>query len=88
MDKENLRRQVDDLQVEGVAIPCCMTGYARVEKSLMLLGLCGRMLHNAVEGTSERPGIPTASSIDNVDKNGWLFGVRAYAVVRTTQAIQ
>lgn len=87
VDKENLRRQVDVSRVEGVAVLCCMTGFA-CATCLRLLDQCGRMLRNKAEGTSERPGIPTTNSIDNVDKNAWFLEVGTYVKIRTTQVAQ
>jgi hypothetical protein len=87
VDIENLRRQVDVSRVEGAAVLCCMTGFAWAT-SLMLLDQCGRMPRNKAEGTSEHPGIPTANSVDNVDKNGSFLEVGTYFKIRTTQASQ
>jgi hypothetical protein len=83
VDKENLRRQVDVSRVEGATVLCCMTGFA-CATFLILLDRCGRMLRNRAEGTSERPGIPTANSIDNVDKNGWFLEVGTYVEDKRT----
>jgi len=69
VDRENLQRQADDSQVEGVATLCCMIEFAGVTRSLMLLDLSGRMLRNVVEDTWERPDILTVSSSDNADIN-------------------
>jgi hypothetical protein len=84
-EKENLRRQADDSQVEGVTAQCCRTRFGRVTRGLMLLDLCDRMLRSVVEGTWVRPDIPPANSADNVDKNEWLFRVGPYAKIRTAQ---
>lgn len=82
-EKENLRRQANDSQVEGVATLCCMTEFGRVTVGPTLLDLCGRMLRSVVEGTWVRLDKPPANSADNVDKNKWLFRVGPYAKIRT-----
>lgn len=84
-DKENLRRQADDSQVEGVVALYCKTGFGRVKAGLTLVGLCGRMLRSVVEGTWVRPDIPLANSAGNFDKDKWLFRVGPYAKIRTAQ---
>ena len=88
MDKESLRRQADDSQVEGVAALCCMIRIGCVTRGPTLIDLCGRMLRSVVEGTWVRPDIPPANSADNVDKNKWLFRVGPYAEIRTAQVVQ
>ena len=84
-DKENLRRQADDSQVEGVVALYYMTGFGRVRATPALIDLCGRMLRSVVEGTWVRPDIPPANSAGNFDKNKWLFRVGPYAKIRTVQ---
>jgi hypothetical protein len=70
-EKSSLREPADDSPVEGVATRCCTKGFARMTKSLNLLGPRGRIKRNLAEDKWECPDIPMVIPNDKVDNYSW-----------------